>query len=115
MPSKKVQAVVYVNSANKAVIFPPVILADSNGNDDIDIVNMTGKAIVVEYPANVFEIGGGNNNIDPNKQIENVPDKGKKTRKVHGNAVTGRYPFKILSFATGGGVEANSDPEFIIE
>ena len=113
--AKKVQAVVYVNSANKAVMFPPVILADSNGNDDTEIVNMTGAAIVVEYPANVFEIGGGNNNVDPNKKVDNVANQGKSTRKVHNAAVGGRYPFKILSFATGGAVEANSDPEFIIE
>jgi hypothetical protein len=114
--AKAVQAVVFVNSNNDAVVFPPVVLAAKA--DDIELVNMTGDDILVIYPANVFDKdGAGPQPIDPNKTSKLLNDKSKHGRKVHngGTPVQGRFPYKVFSFKTNALAQGNSDPEFIIE
>src|SRR5262245_37693571 len=100
-PPNTIQAAVFVNSNNDAVIFPPVIITAKN--ETVDILNTTGDDIFVIYPADVFEGSGGA--IDPNKTIVPVADKGKNSRKVHGNTRHGRIPFKIFSAKTNSAVK----------
>jgi hypothetical protein len=115
-PPKTVQAVVYVNSSNEAVVFPPVLLAAKT--DTVEIFNATGDDVVAIFPGDVFdqESGGPTPPIDPQKSARVVPNNDKRGKKISGaTQKKGRVPYKVFSFKTNDFAKGNSDPEFIIE
>ena len=116
MAAKTVQAVVFVNSNNDAVVFPPVLLAAKG--DTVEIFNTSGDDVVVMYPGDVFDTEGGGSNppVDPKKSTKVVANNDKVGKKINGATTKkGRVPYKVFAFSTNDFAKGNSDPEFIIE
>ena len=90
------------NSPNQCVVWPPYQLVV--GNDKVTWTNLTGDKIDVTFDPQRHP-------YDNDNPLNNIPDTGKKTKKVHGSPASGRYPYRVWCQATRSYAEGGSDGE----